>query len=215
MDYQKIVLNNAHQPCHFNLSKKALKEIEKIKGLSENTLSAKDFFETSKRTDKDLISVVEDLGDEANYHSRLYITSFPADTEYIEILNYDCMETLQIGYPDDLSYGGVDIVLCHHSLYGPFLLSDLACQEIAKRKNCEMVTSEDFDFGSKFTRYDPDLLYVVKELKEEACGEYVYLFVVHVDDDEVWHIRDYDGSEYIVTFDNSDGFFNFGNNIKG
>lgn len=47
-------------------------------------------------------------------------------------------------------------------------------------------------------RYDPDLVAVVEELGEKACGPCSRLKIVDIPDDIEWYIDEYDGREHVA-----------------
>lgn len=49
-----------------------------------------------------------------------------------------------------------------------------------------------------FSRNDPILVQVVKELGKEANGKYAELAIVEVPDDVEWQIEEYDGNEWVA-----------------
>jgi hypothetical protein len=79
--------------------------------------------------------------------------------------------------------------------FGGFGLSDLACEELSKRKSYEV---NEYDFEDDFDlRTDKDLIEVVETLKEEANGAFANLKIIEIPDDVNWTIEEYDGKERV------------------
>ncbi len=102
--------------------------------------------------------------------------------------------------------------------FGGFGLSDLAFEELLKRKGVAFVKVEEEEpFGGTYyheghvkeedyyisqydyydDRSDPDLIAVVEEFEEKANGWAAELMIVEVPDDVKWHIHEYDGIESV------------------
>jgi hypothetical protein len=101
-----------------------------------------------------------------------------------------------------------------NSCYGGFGLSKLAIEKLRERgvewakkiildgEKCSngriLKMTSDFYFEEYIPRNDPDLVSVVKELKEKSWGQYsAELKVVEIPDDVEWEIEEYDGKEWI------------------
>lgn len=81
-----------------------------------------------------------------------------------------------------------------NACFGGFSLSDLACEELSKRKGTDV---SQYDFYDDDKRTDKDLIEVVEKLKDEANGSLSELKIVEVPDDVNWTIGEYDGVEYV------------------
>lgn len=93
--------------------------------------------------------------------------------------------------------------------YGGFELSDIAMEELAKRKGwltnrdmynyMSLITNNDEElYCCDIPRDDLDLVAIVESLGEKANGRYSYLKVVEIPDDVNWYIDEYDGMESIT-----------------
>lgn len=93
--------------------------------------------------------------------------------------------------------------------WGEFSISRQAAEVMASRGNERAAKELDenpkrwFGYGyvdgmdGGYERTDPDLIYVVEELKEEANGEHAKLKIVEIPDGIQWEIDEYDGMESI------------------
>lgn len=82
-----------------------------------------------------------------------------------------------------------------NACFGGFGLSDLACEELSKRKGYEI---NKYDFEDDFDlRTDKDLIEVVESLKEEANDTFANLKIIEIPDDVNWTIEEYDGKERV------------------
>lgn len=79
-----------------------------------------------------------------------------------------------------------------NTIYGGFSLSPKAIQRYEERTGKKCTKYPDIE------RNDPDLVAVVEELGDRACGSWSRLKVVEIPDDVKWYIRDYDGNETVV-----------------
>jgi len=103
--------------------------------------------------------------------------------------------------------------------FGGFSLSDQAFELLLTRKSIKFEVEEtdsfignayylanrphtDATYISQYEFYeqrnDPDLIAVVEQLGEAACGRYANLKIVDVPDGVEWHICEYDGMEHIA-----------------
>ena len=81
-----------------------------------------------------------------------------------------------------------------NACFGGFSLSDLACEELSKRKGKDF---SEYDFDSFYERTDKDLIEVVENLRDKANGSFSKLKIVEIPDDVNWTIKDYDGKERV------------------
>ncbi len=97
-----------------------------------------------------------------------------------------------------------------NSRHGGFDLSDAALLKYLDLAGIEYV-EEDSGYGwsnikvhdvhfyaSDIARDDTDLVTVVEEMGEEACGSYACLKVVEIPDGVEWQIDEYDGLEWVA-----------------
>lgn len=99
--------------------------------------------------------------------------------------------------------------------YGGYGISDLAFEELLKRKGIEFtrVTDEGtiipvhfFDTQGNelwpedfiYHRTDPDLIALVESMGDSVNSRYSQLGIVEVPDDVRWHIAEYDGLEHVA-----------------
>ena len=54
------------------------------------------------------------------------------------------------------------------------------------------------DYELTSNRSDPDLIAVIEEMGEKACGGYAEIAIVEIPDDVKWHIHEYDGFEHVA-----------------
>lgn len=86
-----------------------------------------------------------------------------------------------------------------NNCYGGFGLSELAQEEIIKRKGLEFKDfTERFNYFEDIPRHDRDLVAVVEELGYKADGNYAELHVKEINSDS-YYIVDNDGIEAVYT----------------
>ena len=54
------------------------------------------------------------------------------------------------------------------------------------------------DYDMTQDRSDPDLIFVIEQMKEEANGWAADIAIVEIPDDVKWHIHEYDGLEHVA-----------------
>ena len=81
-----------------------------------------------------------------------------------------------------------------NACFGGFGLSDLACEELSKRKSMNV---SKYDFYDDDKRTDKDLIEVVETLKDKANDSFADLKIIEVPDDVKWTIEEYDGKERV------------------
>ena len=79
-----------------------------------------------------------------------------------------------------------------NTIHGGFSLSPKASQRYKERTGKTIGAYPDIE------RNDPDLVAVVEELGDRACGSWSRLKVVDVPDDVDWYIEEYDGKEHVA-----------------
>lgn len=104
--------------------------------------------------------------------------------------------------------------------FGGFGLSDVAFEELLKRKGIEFESTMNglwfnnyylkgfcgddehylsvYDFTCGDHRADPDLVCIVEEMGEKSWGNFSELKIVEVPDDVEWEICEYDGLEHVA-----------------
>ncbi len=70
-------------------------------------------------------------------------------------------------------------------------------KDLGKKINILGVDATDWFHESDIKRDDPDLVSIVKNLKEEANGSFAELEVVEIPDNVEWEIEEYDGQEWV------------------
>lgn len=100
-----------------------------------------------------------------------------------------------------------------NACYGGFGLSREAFLELRKMGNETALKEPDFGemypdgsgprrlFGESFcsdiSRTDPQLIYILKQLGDNANGEYAKLKIIEIPDNTEWRIEEYDGLEWV------------------
>ena len=82
--------------------------------------------------------------------------------------------------------------------YGTFSLSDVAMQEIIKRKGVAFIYGEDFHPGFDKYRTDTDLIAVIEELGWQAWGFGAHIEIVEIPDGIEYEIFERSGSELVM-----------------